>query len=433
MKWHLGKWQLGLGFIAGAAVTMGLLSAVPEKGFQSATAASDPAAGPEEWSPTEPYPHRDVYYPGTEKLAPDEMRVIACGTGMPQPRLKQAAACFLVELGNGDKFIFDMGEGAYERITALGIPLDQLDKVFLGHLHLDHAGDFPAFWMTRGINSGRTPIRLWGVNGVRPEWGTKAWVEGLRQTWAWELASRGAAIDPRSQMIEVTEFDWKGINQVVYDENGVQVRTIPAIHSDQSVSFILEWNGLSFAFSSDTMPNKWWIEHTAGVDLAVHEVVFPPELWVTKYNLDPQAAVLAGTQAHTAPEAFGKVMAMTKPRRAVAYHFQNDFDTGPIVETAIRRTYDGPLDLAEDFMVWNVTKDEIRTRMAAPNHERLPEPPQRPGEASRGKDAYKMDPFNLEGIEPETAAVINGVLDRFNEEFGTDVKPLLTGAPAGGE
>ena len=39
------------------------------------------------------------------------MRVIACGTGMPMPRLKRAAACFLVELGNGDKFIFDMGAG----------------------------------------------------------------------------------------------------------------------------------------------------------------------------------------------------------------------------------------------------------------------------------------------------------------------------------
>jgi ribonuclease Z len=357
------------------------------------------------------------------------MRVVACGTGMPQPRLKQAAACFLVELGNGDKFIFDMGEGSYERITALGIPLDQLDKVFLGHLHLDHAGDFPAFWMTRGINSGRTPIRLWGVNGVKPEWGTKAWVEGLRKTWAWELASRGAAIDPRSQMIEVTEFDWKGVNTVIYDENGVQVRTIPAIHSDQSVSFILEWNGLKFAFSSDTMPNKWWLEHTKGVDLAVHEVVLPPELWVEKYNLDPQGAVLAGTQAHTTPEAFGKVMSMTQPRRAVAYHFQNDFDTGPVVYDAIRTTYDGPLDLALDFMVWNVTKDAIRTRMAVPNHERLPEPPQRLAEASRGKDAYVMDPFNLEGIERETAAVINGVLERFNEKFGTDVKPLLTGAP----
>ncbi|WP_419741397.1 MBL fold metallo-hydrolase [Ruegeria sp.] len=95
---------------------------------------------PTEWSRTEPFPNQTVYFPGTEALGPDEMRVVACGTGMPQPRLKQAAACFLVELGNGEKFIFDMGEGSYERIMALGIPLDQLDKVFLGHLHLDHAG-----------------------------------------------------------------------------------------------------------------------------------------------------------------------------------------------------------------------------------------------------------------------------------------------------
>jgi len=47
----------------------------------------------------------DVYYPGTEELKPDEMRVVACGTGMPSPRPKQAAACWLVELGNGDKFL----------------------------------------------------------------------------------------------------------------------------------------------------------------------------------------------------------------------------------------------------------------------------------------------------------------------------------------
>jgi hypothetical protein len=53
-------------------------------------------------TPTKPSSNRDVYYPGTEELAADEMRVIACGTGMPMPRLKQAAACFVIELGNGD-------------------------------------------------------------------------------------------------------------------------------------------------------------------------------------------------------------------------------------------------------------------------------------------------------------------------------------------
>ena len=73
-------------------------------------ASSEAASG--DWSPTKPYPKHDVYYPGTEALAPDEMRVIACGSGMPMPRLKQAAPCFLIELGNGDKFIFDMGTGS---------------------------------------------------------------------------------------------------------------------------------------------------------------------------------------------------------------------------------------------------------------------------------------------------------------------------------
>ena len=65
------------------------------------------------WSPTKPYPTHEVYYPGTEELGADEIRVIACGSGMPMPRTKQAAACFLIELGNGDKFVFDVGTGAF--------------------------------------------------------------------------------------------------------------------------------------------------------------------------------------------------------------------------------------------------------------------------------------------------------------------------------
>ena len=86
---------------------------------------------------------RDYYVPNSEDLAPDEMRVIACGTGMPTTRAAQAAACFLVELGNGDKFLFDIGTGSAERISSLQIPYDFLDKVFIGHLHADHFGSLP--------------------------------------------------------------------------------------------------------------------------------------------------------------------------------------------------------------------------------------------------------------------------------------------------
>jgi ribonuclease Z len=76
-------------------------------------------------------PDRYVYYPGTEALSEGEIRVIACGTGMPAARRGQAATCFLVETGNGDKFIFDIGSGSAANLAALMIPYQYLDKVFL--------------------------------------------------------------------------------------------------------------------------------------------------------------------------------------------------------------------------------------------------------------------------------------------------------------
>jgi len=50
-----------------------------------------------------------IYVAGTEQLAEDEMRITFCGTGMPYPVYQQASACVIVELGNGDVFLFDLG------------------------------------------------------------------------------------------------------------------------------------------------------------------------------------------------------------------------------------------------------------------------------------------------------------------------------------
>ena len=308
---------------------------------------------------------RDYYSPNSENLASDEMRVIACGTGMPTTRAAQAAACFLVELGNGDKFIFDIGTGSAERISSLQIPYDYLDKIFIGHLHADHIGSLAEIFIGGALMGRQKPLRVWGPNGRSPELGTAYAVQKMKEMYTWDLAGRVGLVDFRGYSIEVDEFDYKAENAVIYEDNGVTIRSFPAIHSlDGPVSFSLEWKELKFVFGSDTYPNKWFLEYAKDADLVVHECfVAVPDL-VKKMLFTPEQALLVGTQIHTSPEAFGKVMSIIKPKHAVAYHFFKDFDTTAAVNDRIRKTYDGPLSLAEDFMVWNITKDDIRVRMA---------------------------------------------------------------------
>jgi ribonuclease Z len=328
------------------------------------SSAGDGLADAQEVSPTEAR-DRDWYVPNSEDLAPDEMRVIACGTGMPTTRAAQAAACFLVELGNGDKFLFDLGSGSAERISSLQIPYDYLDKIFLSHLHGDHFGAIGELYIGGSLRGRHVTLRVWGPSGAAPELGTAYAIQKMEEMYTWDVAGRLGMADVRGIAVEVNEFDYTGVNQVVYDENGVVIRSWPAIHAiDGPVSFSLEWNGLKFVFGGDTYPNKWFIEYAKDADLAIHECfVAVPDI-VAKMGFTPEAALLVGTQIHTAPEAFGKVMSEIRPRMAVAYHFFKDWDTTGDIFARISTTYDGPLSLAEDFMVWNVTKDDVRVRMA---------------------------------------------------------------------
>ena len=130
---------------------------------------------------------------------------------------------------------------------------------------------------------------------------------------------------------------------------------------------------------------------------------------------------MVGTQIHTAPEAFGKVMSLIKPRMAVAYHFFKDFDTTASINDRIRSTYDGPLSLAVDYMVWNITKDDIRVRMAKVDEDVWPPPatekPQLPDPSIR-------IPYSDEiaGGRLDVKDVIQPTYDEINKKYGLNEK-----------
>jgi ribonuclease Z len=327
-------------------------------------------AGGKVTSPTGTAPDRYVYYPGTEELGADEIRVIACGTGMPTARRSQAAASWVVELGNGDKFIVDIGSGSMANIQSLMIPANFLTKIFLTHLHTDHWGDLVSIW-AGGWTAGRTvPLEVWGPSGAREDMGTKYAVEHMLKAYNWDYMTRAVTIAPKPGEINVHEFDYLGLNEVVYEENGVVFRSWPCVHAgDGPISYSLEWNGYKVVFGGDTAPNIWYPEYAKGADLAIHECWMTADQMMVKYNQPAQLALRINLNFHTSAQSFGQIMSMVQPRHAVAYHFFNDADTRYAIYGAVRENYDGPLSMATDMMMWNITREGVTERMAvSPDH-----------------------------------------------------------------
>ena len=169
------------------------------------------------------------------------------------------------------------------------------------------------------------------------------------------------------------------------------------------------------------IPNKWYDQYAQGADWAIHDCFSAVPDMITKFKVTPQSSLLAGTQIHTAPAAFGKVMSRIKPRMAVAYHFFKDYDTTAAINDGIRTTYDGPLSLAEDYMVWNISKDNIRVRMAVIDEDVWPpvatEKPQAPDPSIR-------IPYSdmIVGGRLDVKDVIQPTYDEINKEYGLSEK-----------
>ena len=124
---------------------------------------------------TKQYP--EFYVPGTEELDENEMRIFACGTGSPWVVPAQKGSCFLIQTGDGHNLIFDIGGGSIANLNSLGLAADDLNHIFVSHLHVDHVGDLDMFW-GQGFMWGRTiPLTLHGPSSSVPELGTASFAE----------------------------------------------------------------------------------------------------------------------------------------------------------------------------------------------------------------------------------------------------------------
>ena len=209
--------------------------------------------------------------PATARGQP--FRVTLLGTGCPPAVMNRFGPSTLVEAGN-QKFLFDAGRGALQRLTQLAVRWQDVQGVFLTHLHSDHVVGFPDLLLTGWlIVPGRSvPLQVWGPHG------TAAMMSHLQQAFEYDVQIRTAndGASPEGVALVVKEIS----DGVVYDKGGVKVTAFEVDHAlvKPAFGYRIDYSGRSIVLSGDTRVSQNLIRHAQNVDVLVHEVFAPATL-----------------------------------------------------------------------------------------------------------------------------------------------------------
>jgi len=284
------------------------------------------------------------------------IRVTLLGTGCPPPVMNRFGPSTLVEAGD-QKLLFDAGRGALQRLTQIKVRWQDVNGVFLTHLHSDHIVGFPDLWLTGWlIVPGRNvPLQVWGPLG------TSKMISHLKQAFEYDISIR--QVNDRAAPDGVVLLVHDISEGVIYNKGGVKVTAFEVDHAPVKPAFgyRIDYAGRSVVLSGDTRVSENLVRHSQGVDLLVHEVFVPETLQRAGVPPDRANKIVA---YHTTPEEAGLVFARTKPRLAVYSHICLPTATDQDLLPPTRKTYGGPLELGEDLMVIEVG-EKIEARKPA--------------------------------------------------------------------
>ncbi|MEM7181296.1 MAG: MBL fold metallo-hydrolase [Spirochaetota bacterium] len=302
-------------------------------------------------------------------LRDGKLHVITVGTGTPiaNPQRVQSATAILVD---GVFIMLDAGAGAAEQADLQGLPLSELNAVFLTHLHSDHIADLPLL-ASKGWRYGRKiPVLVYGPIG------TFAVVEGFNKAYSFDKKYRYENI--KSYALPIAKAEPNGYDittpptekQLVHTfPNGLKVYAFAVEHApvEHAFGFRIEYKGRSVVISGDTKFSKNMIRHSQQVDLLIHEAnnfALLDHLIKLIGNTDNktlQAFQVLGKKIqkyHTSPLQAAKIASQAKAKKLVFTHIDPPMGpyyirkliTEPFFLSGVSDVYSGETVIAEDGM-----------------------------------------------------------------------------------
>jgi ribonuclease Z len=272
----------------------------------------------------------------------DIFRVTLLGSGAPPPSLERFGPSTLVEVGR-EKFIFDAGRGAMQRLYQLRIPFSGITGIFLTHHHSDHVVGFPDLWLTGWIGQpwGKrcAPLSVWGPAG------TQEMMDHLPKAFHVDIRVRSKSYPPDGVTLVADEVS----EGRVFAKDGITVSAFKVDHGGEDLpafGYRIDYRGRAAVLSGDTTFNENLIEHARGADLLVHEVTA-----VAGSAAENAEQLKRISSNHTTPQQAGEIFARVEPKLAVYNHLLL-FGTATAKDLipATRQRYAGPLVVGEDLL-----------------------------------------------------------------------------------
>jgi ribonuclease BN (tRNA processing enzyme) len=253
---------------------------------------------------------------------PEGITVTVLGSGTCVPSLARSACAVLMQIGP-KRLVFDVGPGTMRRLLEAGSDIYQVDYLFLSHFHPDHTAELvPLLFANKYPDARRRRKPLTVVGGP-----------GLTRFFAGLVAVYGHWIQLAEEMVHFIELEDRPGEEL--QGEGFRVTVAAVVHNPESLAYRVETpSGASAVYSGDTdyADRLVMLAHQAG--LLICESAVPDE------------AKIAG---HLTPALAGRIAGEAAVKQLLLTHFYPACDQVDVAAQC-RRTYQGPLLLAEDLM-----------------------------------------------------------------------------------
>ncbi|RSN51179.1 MBL fold metallo-hydrolase [Streptomyces sp. WAC 04229] len=255
-------------------------------------------------------------------MSAELLQLTVLGSATPYPRVDNPCSGYLVSSGDTRIWV-DAGSGTLGPLQR-HVRLDELDAIWISHLHADHSADLLTAYYGALYADIRlaAPIPLYGPPGIADRLA--------------DFLTNTPARSPIEAAFAVTEL-YDG-HQAAVGSLRLTSRTVS--HGMSAFAVRIEAAGKSLVYSGDTAPCPSLTELAEGCDVLLCEA-------------DSAQAPVEGEQVHHTPEDTGNTAGEARVGRLIVTHVGRFLTPQQAVARASAR-FDGPVDYADPGATFSI-------------------------------------------------------------------------------